>query len=311
MMNFKTSSGKRWAVVLSGGDGERMRAFVRKRLGRSRPKQYCAFTGRRTMLEHTLDRAVAVAGPSRVVTVINPDHRIFLQRPRRLNVPGCLIVQPRRCDTGPGVFLPLTVVAARDPEAVVAVMPSDHFIHPKERFQAALDEAFGLAERHHERIVLLAARPDSAEPDYGWITPGARVSGSRAFLVDSFKEKPGPEEAAALHRRGGLWNTMLVVARATALWEAAREFLPAMLARFALLRTHLGTPGEPQALELAYRSMPCVNFSRDLLEHAAARTVVLPLRGVNWSDWGRPQRVLRTLEEIDAASTLEEGVHVS
>lgn len=301
----------RWSVVLSGGDGERMQVFIRTLLGRSRPKQYCAFTGGRTMLEHTLDRAVAVAEPRRVITVINPDHRIFLERPRRLDIPGRVVVQPRRCDTGPGVFFPLTIVAANDPEAVVVVLPSDHFIHPNELFQAALDEAFALIRRQPGLIVLLAAAPDAAECDYGWILPGERISGSRASLVSLFKEKPGPEEASVLHRRGGLWNTMIVVARAAALWDAAREFQPAMLARFALLRPCVGKAEEAEALELAYRNMPSVNFSRDLLERAAARTAVLPMRGVRWTDWGRPQRVLRTLADRDTASARREAVHVS
>lgn len=297
-------AGSRWAVVLSGGDGERMQPFIRRWLGHPRPKQYCAFTGRRTMLEHTFDRAVDAAGPQRVVTVVNDDHHPFLQSPRRLEVPGRLIAQPRRCDTGPGVFLPLTVVMARDPEAVVAIMPSDHFIHPKKIFQSVLDEAFGLAESLPGQIVLLAAQPDAPESDYGWITPGTRLSGSRASLVSRFKEKPRLAEAAALRRSGCLWNTMIVVARAAALWESARSLRPEMAARFEALRPWIGMPAESEAVERAYRGMPSVNFSRDILEQAADWTVVLPMRGVHWSDWGRPERVEQTLRAIGARSVL-------
>ncbi|MBI4060450.1 MAG: NTP transferase domain-containing protein [Elusimicrobia bacterium] len=294
----------RWGVVLSGGDGERMQPFIRRWLGHPRPKQYCAFTGRRTMLEHTFDRAVSAAGSHRVVTVVNDDHHQFLQSPRRLEAPGRLIVQPRRCDTGPGVFLPLTVVMARDPEAVVAIMPSDHFIHPKERFQSVLDEAFRLAELLPGQLVLMAAEPDAAEPDYGWIAPGTRLSGSRASLVSRFKEKPGPEEAEAMHRRGCLWNTMIVVARAAALWQLARSLRPVMMARFEALRPWIGMAEEAEAVDLAYRAMPTVNFSRDILEQAADWAVVLPMRGVHWSDWGRPERVEHTLRAIGARSAL-------
>ncbi|NNN07338.1 MAG: hypothetical protein HKL90_15715 [Elusimicrobia bacterium] len=73
-------------------------------------------TGARTMLEHALDRAAVK--PSRVITVINSDHRIFLERPRRLDIAGRLIVQPRRCGAAPGIFFPLTVAAAARREAV-------------------------------------------------------------------------------------------------------------------------------------------------------------------------------------------------
>jgi mannose-1-phosphate guanylyltransferase len=74
-MTIPNDRRKRWAVVLAGGDGQRMAAFIRRWLGHPRPKQYCAFSGRRTMLEHTLDRARTVVAPARIVTVINVDHR--------------------------------------------------------------------------------------------------------------------------------------------------------------------------------------------------------------------------------------------
>ena len=294
----------RWSIVLSGGDGERMKPFIRRWLGHSRPKQYCAFTDRRTMLEHTLDRAARAAGPQRVVTVVNSDHHIYLQRPRRLNIPGRLIAQPRRCDTGPGVFLPLSVVMAQDPKALVAVMPSDHFIHSKAAFQTILNEAFELATYLPRKIILLAAEPDAPEPDYGWITPGPRLIRSRASLVDRFKEKPHPAESEELHRGGSLWNTMIVVAQASALWESAQALHPEMASRFQALRPWIGTPVEAEAGDMVYRGMPSVNFSRDVLERAVDWTVVLPMHGVHWSDWGRPERVEHTLNAIGARSAL-------
>jgi mannose-1-phosphate guanylyltransferase len=275
-----------------------MESFIRRWLGYPRPKQYCAFSGRRTMLEHTLERAQRTVSPSRIVTVINSDHRRYVEEPRRLEVPGLIIEQPRRCDTGPGVFLPLTHVMAQDPEALVAIMPSDHFIHPREKFSALLNEAYYLSADLPEQIVLLSARPDSAESDYGWISPGKTLSGRGAVLVERFKEKPQAAEAVELHRRGGLWNTMIMVARVSALWDIARRSHPAMIARFDALRPWMGRPEQQEAVAVAYRNMECVNFSRDIVEPAAGRMVALPMDGIHWSDWGRPQRIAETLGKI-------------
>jgi len=296
--------GNRWTIVLSGGEGERMQPFIRNWLGQPRPKQYCSFTGGRTMLEHTLERAVMAAGSRHIVTVINHHHLSFLRMPRPLDIPGRIIAQPRRCDTGPGVFLPLTAIIAQDPEALVAIMPSDHFIHPKERFQETLDEAFRLAEYLPGQLILLAARPSGSEPDYGWISPGKRLPDSHASLVKRFKEKPQYEEAQKLRREGGLWNTMIVVARAGALWDMAKILYPGMIARFEALKPWLGTDEEADAMELVYRKMPEINFSHGLLEKVAEWTVVLPLDGVHWSDWGRPERIEETLNSIGSKSTL-------
>lgn len=289
---------KRWAVVLSGGEGQRMESFIRRWLGHPRPKQYCSFAGGRTMLEHTYARALAATDPERVVTVVGRGHRRFMESPRRIEIPGRLIEQPQRCDTGPGVFLPLTWVMARDPDAVVAIMPSDHFIHPLERFHVLLDEAYRLAQSLPRQVVLLAAAPERSERDYGWIVPGPAVAGSGAVRVARFKEKPPSREAALLHRHGGLWNTMIVVARVRALWGLGRGLHPRMMERFEALRGEMGRPGEAEALARAYRDMESINFSRDFLEAIADRTVALPMTDIHWSDWGRPQRVVETLSRI-------------
>ena len=298
----------RWAIVLAGGDGQRMESFVRRWLGHPRPNQYCAFSGHRTMLEHTVDRALGVVEPERIVTVINGDHRRFLEEPGRLTLPGRVLEQPRRCDTGPGVYFPLTHVMAHDPEALVAIMPSDHFIYPKEKFSALLEEAYDLAAYLPGQIVMLAARPDGPEDDYGWISPGMGLCGGRAMVVERFKEKPEAAAAAELYRGGGLWNTMIMVARAAALWDIARSLQPAMIARFDALRPWMGRAEEAEAVALAYRHMVCVNFSRDIIESAAEWTVAMPMDGVHWSDWGRAQRITETLAKIGKTQSFPEQI---
>ncbi|HEX4047453.1 MAG TPA: sugar phosphate nucleotidyltransferase, partial [Elusimicrobiota bacterium] len=192
---------------------------------------------------------------------------------------------------------------AQDPEALVAIMPSDHFIHPREKFAALLESAFQLAGEMPGDVVLLSARPDAAEPDYGWISPGETLPGGGAVRVERFKEKPQPSDAADLHRRGGLWNTMIMVARASAFWDIARRSQPEMTARFDALLPWIGRAKEKEAVARAYRTMPGVNFSRDIVEPAADRMVALPMDGVHWSDWGRPQRIAQTLARIGKAQS--------
>ncbi len=230
-----------------------------------------------------------------------------MEEPRRLDVPGRIVQQPRRCDTGPGVFLPLACVMARDPEALVAIMPSDHFIHPLRTFGALLDRAYVLAADMPENVVLLSARPEGAESDYGWISPGAEVPGRGATLVEKFREKPPAAEAAELHARGGLWNTMIMVARVSAFWDIARRTRPQMMARFDALSPFMGRAGEDEAVAAAYQEMESVNFSRDIVEPAAARMVALPMEGVHWSDWGRPQRIAATLAKIGKPRSFPES----
>src|SRR5207247_4854391 len=116
-----------WSIVLAGGEGERLKPFVRSWLGEAVPKQYCTFTGTRTLLEHTLDRAARIASAERTVTVVARGHERWTRELLGRGHPGLVVRQPANRDTAAGIFLPLTYVRAADPEAVVAILPSDHF----------------------------------------------------------------------------------------------------------------------------------------------------------------------------------------
>ena len=56
-MRRRSMKGRRWAIILAGGEGTRLSEFVFDRLGERRPKQYCRLLGERSMLEHTIGRA--------------------------------------------------------------------------------------------------------------------------------------------------------------------------------------------------------------------------------------------------------------
>lgn len=308
----KSRGAKRWVIVLAGGEGTRIRPLIEEWLGAPRPKQYCQFFGDQSMLERTLRRATRLTDPGRILTVIGNDHRRYLASLGNGALPGTVIEQPRNLETAPGVFLPLSRVMACDPEAIVVVMPSDHHMDPEERTVEELDQAVELAESFPERILLLAAVPDGPETDYGWIEPGAVLAeagnGAVAREVMGFREKPSAERAAEYFRRGYLWNTMIVVGRAGTLWQLGRRALPEMTEHFEMLRRvteavqagRVSPMHRRRVIRDLYADLEPANFSRDLLEKVADSTMVLPLEDVNWSDWGRPERISRSLARIGA-----------
>lgn len=303
----------RWGIVLAGGEGTRIRPLIESWLGSARPKQYCTFFGDESMLEETLGRAMRLTEPERILTVIGPGHGTHVDALSHAPLPGRVLEQPRSLETAPGVFLPLAHVMAREPDSVVLIMPSDHFMHPEDAVVETLERATDAAARAGNRILLLAAEPEGPESDYGWIEPGDDALGDEAAPglreVRGFREKPSAERAREFYRRGFLWNTMIVAARARTLWEMGQRTLPAMTAQFDLLRQVLravdGGRVPPRhaeiVLEHLYRNLEPVNFSRDLLEPAAAQILTLPLAGVQWSDWGRAERIRDSLARIGTA----------
>jgi mannose-1-phosphate guanylyltransferase len=294
------SSLRTWSIVLAGGEGERLRVLTKRWLGVHRPKQYCAFVGNRSMLQHTLDRAVVLSGTERTLVVVARQHAPEVWEHLDKIHWEQTILQPRNCGTGPGIFLPLAHIYLKDPEAMVLILPSDHFVFPEASFLTALQRVVATARRLPDKLVLLGAHADCPEAEYGWIEPGAvvgQVDGHVVRTVKRFREKPSRPDAETLLAAGGLWNTMVMAARVKTLWALGRH-VPAMMTAFGDLTHYLGSERETHMLDSIYESMPNINFSSDLVERIPTSSVVIELRDVVWSDWGNEERITETLGRI-------------
>ena len=290
-----------WSIVLAGGEGERIRPCIQQWLGYSVPKQYCTFVGTRSMLQHTWDRANQIVLPRRKVTVVGRTHQSGLDHHFKRQNEGTLIFQPRNCDTAPGVFLPLTYVKCWDPEATVVLFPSDHFIFPEDRFVTTVNRAVRAVEFLTDRMVLLGVRPTHLELDYGWISVGDVLGWSEGACIrsiQSFVEKPKADDGIQLMSDGALWNTLVLVAKVETLWKAGWLCVPDMMGRFEQLRRNIGSPAEGTTLQTIYEDMPSGDFSRQVLQPMAHQLGVMELERVLWSDWGRPERIIETLQVL-------------
>jgi mannose-1-phosphate guanylyltransferase len=290
-----------WSIVLAGGEGERIKPLIMRWLGQPKPKQYCTFTGNRSMLEHTLDRAARMSGTKRKVTVIARSHQQEARLPFAQHPFGTVIEQPTNRDTAAGIFLPLSIVRARDPQATVVVYPSDHFVYPEERFELAVRSAACAAEQLGDKLVLLGVTPDRAELEYGWIRPGTQlgyVDGRCVRSVEEFCEKPGLDQARTELEAGSLWNTLVFATKVETLWEMGWSHIPEIMPKFETLCEAIDTPTQQRVLDYIYRDMPSRNFSAHLLARATAQIAVVAMEDVLWSDWGRPQRIVDTLSEM-------------
>ncbi len=254
------------------------------------------------MLQHTLDRAICVSGIDRVLLVVARQHAPEVWQHVHEFHWEQTILQPSNRDTASGIFLPLTRIHAKDPEAVVVILPSDHFVFPEHGFLAAVARSVRVARRLPDKLVMLGVRPDGAEAEYGWIQPGRItdwVDGHAVRKVIGFREKPNLELAQHLFAAGGLWNTMVMAVQVQTLWQLGWRWVPEIMNAFDGLKAHLGTEREQEVLDTIYETLPKVNFSAHLVEKAVGSAVVVELRDVLWSDWGNEERIVKTLQRID------------
>ncbi len=290
----------RSGVILAAGDGTRLRAFVHRLRGDALPKQFVPFFGEPSLFERTVSRAEILIPSDRLFTVVGRHHLAFPDAARQLasRPQGTVIVQPRNRETGPGLLLPLAHVAARDPEAVAVIFPSDHFIAEEERFMGYVDTACRVVERDPSRLILMGAEPSAPEPEYGYLLPGRRAmddAGDGVKTVGRFVEKPRPEEAERLIRDGALWNTFVMVVQPNALFDLVHRISPLLYHAFLKIQRAIGTSREQAVVEDVYQTLAPLNFSKGVLERMAPydplQVSVILARGVVWNDWGSEQRL--------------------
>jgi mannose-1-phosphate guanylyltransferase len=292
-----------WVVVLAGGQGMRLREFIQRVLESDRPKQFCRIIGRRSMLRHTWDRARGVVPAERIVTVITAGQERYLADETRDGIPGTVLVQPANRETAPGLLLPLFWIARRAPRAMVAVFPADHFIWEEARFLEVVQSAVDAGRRYRDRVVLVGMDAHAPETSYGWIAPGRPIADGSGhhvlFNVDAFWEKPSLERARQLQAAGCFWNSLVMAGRLTTFLGLIDTHLPEPFAILRSASARFDTPTERVATTLAYQRLRAANLSREVLEPGRATLLVRAARGVTWCDWGDPERIVRTVHQLD------------
>src|SRR5262245_30954656 len=152
--------GAPWAIVLAGGEGSRLRPLVERIHDDGRPKQYAILTGDRSLLRQTLDRVELAISPERTVVVTTRAHGAFFSREFSGAGSATMLVQPRDRGTAAGILLPALWIWWRDPDATVAVFPSDHYVSDDSAFMRHVASLYPAVARHPDRILLVGAAPE-------------------------------------------------------------------------------------------------------------------------------------------------------
>jgi len=293
-----------WAIVLAGSDAVRLRPLVEYVHGDRRPSTYAGFLGSKSLLRQTLDRVATRIDPERTVVTANACHVPHLHRDLISHPTHTLLLQPADCGTAAEVLLPAHAIAGLQPDAVVAVSPSDHFVHDDPGFMSYLLTLARFVERRVNRIVLVGARPDARPPSpHEWIELGppiGRIPNGPLFQICRLGDRPSTEG----HPSGAedrLWNTGILVASVAALLELGRRRLPRLSDRLARIAPVIDSAVPSLALQAVGTADAPTDLWRDVLRASSPELAVseLPLP-LCWSDWGTPERVIHTLHEIRA-----------
>ncbi len=289
-------------VILAGGSGTRFWPLSR----RQRPKQLLPLASKQPLLRETFERIAELASLREVLVIAGQIHAGAIRRLLPELPKTNLMLEPVPRNTAPAIGWAAVRLLRRDPDAVMAVLPSDHHVRDVARFRKLLGAAAAIAR--DGALVTLGITPTGPETGFGYLRLGReskRWSGATRS-VEAFKEKPSLATAQAYLRSGRyLWNAGIFVFRASTVLAEIRRQLPELALALDRIAPVAGTAREAAAVKRWFPSAPSISIDYGVMEKASAPVVVIPA-DVGWSDLGSFD-ALPQVRRADRAGNVIEG----
>lgn len=224
----KRQSIKVYAVILIGGKGRRLRPLSTD----SRPKAFVSVTkDRKTMFAKTLERAQKIA-LNYILVIANSAHARLARKDFPDIAKGHLILEPVSRNTAPAITLAALTLAKKTEDAVMVVLPTDHYISGEWQYLAAIKNGIDFAGSR-DAVVVMAVKPRHPATGFGYIRvngqglpAGRQASESKGiFKVEEFVEKPDLKTARRYLKNGNyLWNTGVFIFKVSTILKLVSKY---------------------------------------------------------------------------------------
>ena len=302
------------AVILAGGGGTRLWPLSRSHY----PKQFLKLLGEYTLLQQTVQRPGDLIPPERFWIVTGKEQEFVVRAqlaalPRFSANTAQVLVEPLGRNTAAAIGLAAIHIQQQDPEAVMVVMPADHWIERPAAFVTLLQSAMRLAQAG--ALVTLGIVPDHPETGYGYIHRGKKLvdyhSASQedveAYQVEGFVEKPDLQKAQEYLASGTYyWNGGIFLWQAATILAAIATHMPALSAGLQKIAQNLDRNTSAETIAAVYQRLEPVSIDYGVLEKSS-HIVVLPA-DMGWSDLGEWTAIHRLLPRDARGNSLGDNV---
>jgi mannose-1-phosphate guanylyltransferase len=295
------------AMIMAGGGGTRF--WPRSRT--TKPKQFLAFSGDRTLLQGTLDRIAARVPADRTWVITGAAHVGEAARQLPELPAGHVVGEPQGRDTAACIGLGAALIAKADPSATMIVLSADHVIEPEREFHRAVHAAEQVAADHPTALLTFGIRPTFPSTGYGYVHRGEPVGqrqGVHAYRVRAFKEKPDADTAERfMHSGDYFWNSGIFVWSVRAILGELERQRPALYAAVQRIAAAWDTPQRDEVFATEYAAAEKISIDYAVMEKAGEVLVVeAPYQ---WDDVGS-WLALERRNPQDADGNTVQGRHV-
>ncbi len=277
---------------MAGGQGTRFWPISRS----TRPKPLLKFLDSKSLIKTTVDRIAPLVGADHILIVTVSEQFRALRREIKSVPSRNFILEPYGRNTAPCIGLAATELISRDAQAIMIVLPADHWISDPGSFRRTLAACCKIVDRTH-RLLTIGIKPRYPETGYGYIIKGKAVRGDNrlgAHSVKAFKEKPSLKTAQRLIRTGSLWNSGVFVWEAATILSMIKTYTPGIYRSLNGIQSKIGakhltsTAAEVRnILQREYKKMPDLSIDQGVLQKASSAAKVITVQGkFAWSDIG-------------------------
>lgn len=299
-----------YAVIMAGGGGTRLWPLSR----RATPKQALHLIKDESLFQSTVERLNGFFPYERILVVTVAEQAELL----KAQVPELpkenFLIEPAPRGTASVIGLAAAFLHHRDPEAIMAIFPADHFIRNNDLLYHLLKIAAQTAEKDY--LVTLGITPTFPATGYGYIQRGEKLPEISAvypvYHVKRFKEKPGKEEAYQMSVRGGYsWNSGMFIWRTQAILSEIDRQMPELKSTLDEISASFASSQLDSVIQKVWLPLKSETIDYGVMENAE-KVAVLPASGLDWSDVGSWDSLFDVVLPNDAhGNILINGSHVA
>jgi len=296
-----------YAVIMAGGGGTRLWPLSRK----ARPKQMLRLLEERSLFQTSVQRLDGVFAPDRIYVVTVEEQAAELQQQCPQIPHENYLLEPMPRGTASVIGLAAVALRNRDPQAVMAVLTSDHYIGNEPGFRDLLTVAYDVAQGKY--LVTLGISPTFAATGYGYIQRGEMLGKYREYEVYQamrFKEKPAEKQAQSMLAAGDhSWNSGMFVWKVDRILEEFSRQMPELARGLADISNAWNSESRATVIHSVWPGLMNETIDYGIMENALD-VAVIPATGLRWSDVGSWESLFEVIAGDETGNIVMGGKHI-
>lgn len=268
-----------YAILMAGGVGSRFWPVSTSNF----PKQFHDMFGTgETLIQKTFNRLSTLIPKENIYILTNENYNDLVLEQLPDVTQKQVLLEPVMRNTAPCILYASLKIQMENPDAVMVVAPSDHWIEDEHAFIDNLQTCFHTCEKENV-LMTLGIQPTFANTGYGYIN--FQASESAIKKVTKFTEKPDYETAKAFLENGNyLWNAGIFIWSVETIITAFQNFQPKLYDLFDEGLTVYNTDFEDDFIRDNYERAENISIDYAIMERAK-QVYVLPAT-FDWNDLG-------------------------